>query len=92
MSKNELSQKSIHELRILGKKIGVKRAYMLKKNDLIQEILDIYSGTKQPTFNNRGRKPFIRTNDKICINEEKIYLIEILLDKTKQELLDILKG
>lgn len=92
MSKDELSQKSIHELRILGKKIGVKRAYMLKKNDLIQSILDIYSGTTQPFFSNRGRKPYIKNTSKIAIDTEKLYLIENLLDKTKKEILDILKG
>ena len=92
MSKNELSQKSIHELRILEKKIGVKRAYMLKKNDLIQEILDIYSGTKQPTFNNRGRKPYLKNATDPVFDEKKLYLIEQLLDNTKKEILDILKG
>ena len=92
MSKDEFSQKSIHELRILGKKIGVNRAYMLRKNDLIQDILDIYSGKKQPTFSNRGRKPYPKNDTAPIFDEKKLYLIERLLDKTKKEILDILKG
>ena len=92
MLKDELSQKSLHELRILGRKIGVKSVSTLRKIDLIQNILDISGGNRQPIFSNRGRKPFVRASDKICINEEKIYLIETLLDKTKKEILDILKG
>ena len=92
MTNIELSKKSLHELRILGRKIGVKSVSTLKKQDLIENIIDITNGNKQPSFNNRGRKPCISTSDKVSITEEKLYLIERLLDKTKKEILDILKG
>ena len=92
MNKSELSQKSLFELRILGRKVGVKSVSTLKKGDLIQNILDISNGSKQPIFNNRGRKPYIKNTSKIAIDAEKLYLIEKLLDKTKKEILDILKG
>lgn len=92
MTNIELSKKSLHELRILGRKIGVKSVSTLKKQDLIENIIDITNGIKQPSFNNRGRKPCISTSDKVSITEEKLFLIEKLLDKTKKEILDILKG
>ena len=92
MTNIELSKKSLHELRILGRKIGVKSVSTLKKQDLIENIIDITNGNKQPSFNNRGRKPCISTSDKVSITEEKLFLIEKLLDKTKKEILDILKG
>ena len=92
MLKNELSKKSLHELRILGRKIGVKSVSTLRKIDLIQNILDISGGNRQPIFSNRGRKPCISTSDKVSITEEKLFLIEKLLDKTKKEILGILKG
>ena len=79
-------------MRIIGRKIGVKSVSTLRKNELIQGILDISDGNKKPIFNNRGRKPCVSTSDKVSITEEKLYLIERLLDKTKKEILDILKG
>ena len=92
MTNIELSKKPLHELRVLGRKVGVKSVSTLKKQALIDNIIDIANGLKQPAFNNRGRKPYISTNDKVSITEEKLYLIERLLDKTKKEILDILKG
>ena len=92
MTKNELSKKSLYELRILGRNLGVKSVSTLKKSDLIQNILDISNGNKQPIFNNRGRKPYLRNTTEPAIDTKKLYLIERLLDKTKKEILDILKG
>jgi len=92
MIKSELSKKSLHELRILGRKVGVKSVSTLKKQALIDNIIDIANGIKQPSFNNLGRKPYVSTSDKVSITEEKLYLIERLLDKTKNEILEILKG
>ena len=92
MIKSELSKKSLHELRILGRKVGVKSVSTLKKQALIDNIIDIANGIKQPSFNNFGRKPYVSTSDNVSITEEKLYLIERLLDKTKNEILEILKG
>ena len=92
MTNIELSKKSLHELRVLGRKVGVKSVSTLKKQALIENIIDITNGIKQPSFNNRGRKPCISTSDKVSINQEKLFLIEKLLDKTKKEILEILKG
>ena len=92
MTNIELSKKPLHELRVLGRKIGVKSVSTLKKQDLVENIIDITNGIKQPSFNNRGRKPCISTSDKVSITEEKLFLIEKLLDKTKKEILYILKG
>ena len=92
MTNIELSQKSLYELRIIGRKIGVKSVSTLRKNELIQGILDISDGNKKPIFNNRGRKPYPKNATDPTFDEKKLYLVEQLLDKTKKEILDILKG
>lgn len=42
MTKNNLFQKSLHELRVIGRQLGVKSVTTLKKKELIENILDIY--------------------------------------------------
>ena len=90
MNKNELNQKSLYELRIIGRKIGVRSASMLRKGDLIQNILAIHNGDKQPVYNNRGRKPYTRTFYSMQIDEEIILQIEKILTDAQKEILDIL--
>ena len=92
MIKSELSKNSLHELRILGRKVGVKSVSTLKKQALIENIIDISNGIKRPSFNNRGRKPYLKNATDPVFDEKKLYLIEQLLDNTKKEILDILKG
>ena len=46
--KKELSKKSIHELRILGRSIGVKSVTTLKKEELIEQIISVDNGTQKP--------------------------------------------
>ncbi len=56
MNREELNSLSVYTLRGMGRKIGVKKPTALKKGDLIQEILDIKCGKKQPYFTNMGRR------------------------------------
>ena len=92
MIKSDLLHKSLHELRIIGRKLGVKSVTTLKKNDLIENIIDISTGDKKPTFTKQGRKPYAYTNGNIEFSKEKIKIINEILDKAKKEILDLLNN
>ena len=47
-TKEQLNQINVHSLRILARDLGVKAPTSLIKQDLIDEILDIQNGNKQP--------------------------------------------
>ena len=86
----DLFQKSIHELRIIGRQLGVKSVTTLKKKELIKSIMDIYAGKKPPNFTKHGRKPYVYKNDNYNINKEKLKIIDNILTKAKKEILDLL--
>ena len=50
-----LEKHNIHELRALGKKIGVKSPASLNKKDLVDQILEIKFGKKSAVTETRGR-------------------------------------
>ena len=92
MIKSELMHNSLHELRIIGRKLGVKSVTTLKKNELIENIIDISTGDKKPTFTKQGRKPYDYANSNLKISKEKIKIIEEMLNRTKKEILDLLNN
>ena len=92
MIKSELMHKSLYELRIIGRKLGVKSVTTLKKNELIENIIDISTGDKKPIFTKQGRKPYDYANSNLKISKEKIKIIEEMLNRTKKEILDLLNS
>ena len=59
---NDLQQLRIHELRDLGRKMGVNAPTSKKKEDLIQEIMKIMNGESVPfAFNTKKGRP-VRNN------------------------------
>ena len=92
MTKNNLFQKSLHELRVIGRQLGVKSVTTLKKKELIENMLDISAGKKLPYFTKHGRKPYHYISEKRNITEEKIQLIDKILTKAKKEILDLLNN
>lgn len=53
--KFNLEELPLFRLRKIGREVGVKAPTALKKKVLIQEILDILNGRKDPTITNKGR-------------------------------------
>lgn len=56
-SKESLENLRIHELRDLARKVGVKAPTLLKKEDIVQQVMAIISGDQKPYVkkNNKGR-------------------------------------
>jgi len=63
LSVDILNELSIHQLRGYARNCGVKSPTTLKKEQLIDEILQIQTGKKQPTNSNMGRKPKVNYQD-----------------------------
>ena len=94
MTKENLKIMSVHQLRDIGRQIGVKHPSMLSKNQLIEEILGIQHGTIVPTFSRKGRPsspPQISIDKKRILTHYEIYQIEKIIDKAKLEILEFLQ-
>ena len=55
--KEQLEQTNIHPLRNIAREVGVKSPTSLKKNVLIDEIIQIQSGKKRPHLSPRKGRP-----------------------------------
>ena len=103
--RKQLYEINIHDLRILARKIGVKAPTKLKKKELIDEILKIESGKKQPCApSNRGRplkkcvenraiekeEPLVESNPMDAIKEIKKEFINSLLKQIEKKLNELL--
>ena len=55
--KEQLEQTNIHPLRNIAREVGVKSPTSLKKNVLIDEIIQIQSGKKRPQSSPRKGRP-----------------------------------
>ncbi len=53
--RESLEKTELHDLRKIGKKIGVRAPTRLKKADLVENILAVQSGKVQPYFSAIGR-------------------------------------
>ncbi len=97
-NKETLNQMRIYELRDLGREKGVKSPTSLKKNELIDKILEISCGETEPYRTNRGRPAVSASgvkNDGVFKDDNgnlirKEELIDKILAKIKEELLSIL--
>lgn len=100
-NKETLSKMRIYELRDLGREKGVRSPTSLKKQELVEKILEITCGEAEPYRTNRGR-PAINypapTDSKglsIDINmcktvSDKERIVDELLAKLKEDLLKLL--
>ena len=73
--RESLEKTELHELRKIGKQIGVRAPSRLKKADLIKNILDVQSGKLQPYFSSKGRPNMKNTFN---IKKEKRSVEEIV--------------
>lgn len=58
-TKELLEVTPLQDLRNIGKEIGVKSPTSLRKDVLIQNILDVQENRIQPYFSNKGRKKLV---------------------------------
>ena len=91
MTREELYERNTHELRTLGRRVGVKCPSKLKKEDLVDSILKIEKGLIAPYHTNMGR-PIKKGSTHISLSKDDVEKIEQLLKKFKQEILTILKN
>ena len=54
-TKEELTKRGVHELRVFAREIGVRAPTDMKKHQIIEEILQVQSGIKEPYFSTAGR-------------------------------------
>ena len=102
MNKERLSKKSIYELRIIGRELGVKAPTKLKKQELIYAIIERNLNLVEPYSTTRGRPPLsapekyknLLQNEKSLsdLKNELVNKIETVLEKAKKEILKILNN
>ena len=80
---------SIHNLRHLGKSIGVKSPCTLNKSQLIEQIVLIQKGNIKPCFSKKGRPTKLDTNEYLARKkEEKIEIVKQQIDILEKTLND----
>ena len=87
--KTVLQSTSLLCLREIGKKIGVRAPTSLKKDVLIENIIDIQEHRVAPYFSNFGRKRLLTNTKDLNIEEfYKISLTKKEVDKLFEEVVD----
>ena len=95
-TKEQLSEINIYYLRNIAREIGVRAPTCLTKTNLINEILKINSGKKEPTKPNKAGRPIKKAfnvedleNEEKCLQKKKELIDEILkeIEKKLYELL-----
>ena len=96
MTKEELKTKSIHELRIYARKVGVARCTTIPKAKLIDEILDVESGVKKASYSKKGRPPINKQVESIIekkhLTESERAKLELLFINFKRDVFSVLDG
>ena len=80
ITKENLKEISVYSLRNLARQIGVKSPSTLNKDALIDEIIEIKSGRKEPYFSSKSGRP-----TKAIANLEDLDKKESLLSFNKVE-------
>lgn len=78
--KEELEKLSIHHLREIAREMGVKSPSSQIKKNLVEEILDVSNGAKQPHFTKNGRPSIKNEQQKPCPN---VIIQEKIIEKTR---------
>lgn len=71
MNEEYLKDKTIYDLRTLARELGVKHPSMLKKEELIDNIIKINNGLINSSYEKRGRKPRSKLDFSIVKVEKK---------------------
>jgi hypothetical protein len=87
-----LQTHSLHDLRSLGREIGVRAPSKFTKSELIEEILLVDEGKKKPYFTKRGRpdKDGRRVKEENLRREQIEKLIDEELIKLKKLVLSLI--
>lgn len=80
-TKENLKEINVYSLRSLARQIGVKSPTTLNKDALINEIIEIKSGKKEPYFSSKVGRP-----TKAIVKLEDMYKKESLLSFDKVEI------
>lgn len=87
-AREELEDFSFHALRNLAREVGVKAPTALRKSELIEEILLIESGKKEPKKpNNKGRPTKKMVMDRVALENIKL---DVEKDKINKEFADLI--
>ena len=73
-TKEELERKNVHTLRQIGREKGVKAPSLLKKREIIEQILGVEKGEIAPCFSTGGRPVLdteLQIKNKTSINNGK---------------------
>ncbi len=95
LGKEYLENLPLGDLRKIGREIGVKAPTALKKNQLINAILEVISGEVPPchNLNNRGRpkcKEELSVSAKAPISIDKLARIEQAINDCSKQIMEIL--
>jgi hypothetical protein len=92
MTREKLSLKSIHELRTLGREIGVKSPTSCNKDKLIDRIIAVDTGRVKPFFTQKGRPPYKSKGkgERKSLSVKEIEQIDKILENAKQEIIRLL--
>ena len=95
MNKEYLEDKTIYDLRTLARELGVKHPSMLKKKELIDNIIKINNGLINSSNEKRGRKPRSKLDfsivEKKGLTEYQKEEIFNLIEKLKQDIINLIK-
>lgn len=94
-TKEYLEKISLLGLRQIGREVGVKSPTSLRKDQLVESILDIQQGYIEPYFNcdKRGRpalsnqKDFSRVQ---ALSMEKLYRIQKIISKCQNDIIEVM--
>ena len=83
MNKETLNKKSIYELRMIGRDLGVKSPTALKKQQLIDSILERNLNLIEPHSSKRGRPPLQAT-----LNSQTFLQNDAILENLRLKILN----
>lgn len=91
MEKEELYSKTVVELRVLGREIGVQSPTTMLKKELINSIWQICCGAVEPHRSNMGRPPVPSQKAVAVLTKADVDKIELVLLSAVEEAVQILR-
>ena len=100
MTKDKLEFYTIHDLRVLGRALGVKHPSMLNKEELIDYIILVSNQSIDKNYSKKGRKaragmlltPLPSPPLSPQINKDIVNKINEILDKARNDIINLLKN
>ena len=93
-TKEQLEDYTIHDLRLIGRSIGVRAPSAMVKKDLVQAILSVQDGCVKPHLTSRGRprKTTLEIEQKIFKPNSKFeQKVDVLLAQIKKTIMELVK-